>query len=496
MTLYDLSPDEKGLIIKIKGSGAFRKRLIDMGFIRGRVITVVKKAPLQDPIQYELMGYEVSLRGEEARQIEVIDLKSQITGLPDMIDFIEVTTSESSGSVRKKAEEKIINVVLVGNPNSGKTTIFNNITGLHEKVGNYPGVTVDAKITQFRYRKYKIKLIDLPGTYSISAYTPEEIFVRKFLTSEKTDIIVNVVDSSNLARNLYLTTQLLDLDLNIVLCLNMYDELIDSGDEFAHKHFSEMLGVPAVPVVGKKKEEVNRVLEKIIQVHENNDPMVRHIHIHYGTIIEGSIEKLEKEIIQSNSFPAHVHPRFIALKLLEKDVEYFHQLNSNHKLANLKHLTISEIEYIEDTFSEDTATYLADLRYGFIEGALKETYKKKNNIHKEKTTTRKLDEIFTHKIWGLPILLLFMWLMFYSTFEIGGIFMKLIDTGVGFAGNMLLKYMSDSIFRDIVIEGVISGVGAVIIFFSEYYYFVYVYCFYGRYGLHVKNGFYYGQTYA
>ncbi len=464
MTLYDLNPGEKGLIIKIDGSGAFRKRLIDMGFIRGKEVSVVKKAPLQDPIQYAIMGYEISLRGEEARRIEIIKLDDFVENNKQLVDFNGVNTTETMVPARTKSSEKSINVVLVGNPNCGKTTIFNYISGSRENVGNYPGVTVDAKRTQFKYNGYKIRLIDLPGTYSISAYTPEEVFVRQFLTSEKTDIVINVVDCSSLERNLYLTTQLLDLDLQMVMSLNMYDELADRGDQFDYHHFAEMIGVPAVPTVGKKGEGMKELLDKVIQVYENNEPTVRHIHIHYGTVIEESIEKLETEVNASKHFPSHIHDRFIALKLLEKDTDYIREVSAHTSLSGLKELTFREIERIEHTFSEETDTLLADLRYGFIAGALKETYTPAIAEKKEKTFSRRLDRVFTHKLWGLPIFVFVLWLMFFSTFTIGGFFMEWIEAGVGLLGEFLSNVIPEGVVQDMLVEGVIGGVGGVIVF--------------------------------
>jgi ferrous iron transport protein B len=325
-------------------------------------------------------------------------------------------------------------------------------------------VTVDAKRTQFNYGGYKFRLVDLPGTYSISAYTPEEVFVRQFLTSDKTDIVINVVDCSNLERNLYLTTQLLDLDLRMVLSLNMFDELENRGDQFHFQHFAEMIGVPAVPTVGKRGTGMRELLDKVIQVFEQAEPTVRHIHIHYGTVIEDSIEKIENEIIRSRKFPAHIHPRFIALKLLEKDSDYLREINEDNELDKLKEYTLQEIEKIEQTFKDDTENLTADVRYGFIAGALKETFKQSGKEKRERSVSRKLDAIFTHKIWGLPIFVFILWLMFFSTFTIGGFFMGWIEAGVELIGKLFVKFIPEGVVLDMLVEGVIGGVGGVIVF--------------------------------
>jgi ferrous iron transport protein B len=464
MTLYELNPGQTAVIIKIHGSGSYRKRLIDMGFIRGKEVAVVKKAPLQDPIQYEIMGYQVSLRGEEAKLVDIVLLDSERSNIDDGVDFNGVVSTEKLRQIKDNEGQKTINVVLVGNPNCGKTSIFNYISGSREHVGNYPGVTVDAKRTQFKYGDYKIRLVDLPGTYSISAYTPEEVFVREFLTSEKTDVVINVVDCSNLERNLYLTTQLLDLDLQMVMSLNMYDELELKGDQFDYEHFSEMIGVPAVPTVGKKGKGMKELLDKVVQVYENKEPIVRHVHIHYGTVFEESISKLEQLIEESNHFPKHIHTRFIALKLLEKDVDYIREISSNQHLKKLKETVFSEIDRIEGTFSEDTENLTADLRYGFIEGAMKETYKQKTIEAGKLTKSKKLDLIFTHKYWGLPIFIFVLWLMFFSTFTIGGFFMEWIEAGVEVLGNLFMRFIPEGVFQDMLVEGVIGGVGGVIVF--------------------------------
>jgi len=464
MTLFDLNPGERGIIIKIIGSGAFRKRLIDMGFIKGKEVVVVKKAPLQDPIQYEIMGYQISLRGEEAKLIEIIPLNPSDTKVTSSVDFNGFNTTEKKSAARQKNSTKTINIVFAGNPNSGKTTIFNYISGSRENVGNYPGVTVDAKRAQFKYGGYTIRMVDLPGTYSISSFTPEEVFVRDFLTSNKTDIVINVADCSNLERNLYLTTQILDLDLTMVISLNMYDELTKKGDIFDHEHFARMIGVPVIPTVGKKGEGLKELLDKVIQVYENDDPIVRHVHIHYGILIEDSILELEKEIERTGLFPEHIHTRFIALKLLEKDTDYIRQMSGDSRLHKLKDMTFKHITQIEKTFSEDTENLMADLRYGFIAGALKETYVQKAIPLKKKTITNKLDEIFTHRILGLPIFMFVLWLMFYSTFQIGSFFMHWIEKGVEILGSLFVKFIPEGVFLDLLVQGVIGGVGGVIVF--------------------------------
>lgn len=461
MNLLDLKSGQKAIIYKINGSGAFRKRIIEMGFSRGKIVKLVKSAPLLDPLQFEILDYQVSLRREEAEKIEVIELSSSQT-IDTKVDFNGLSTLESLVSTTNK-NQKEINVVLVGNPNTGKTCIFNYITGSRENVGNYPGVTVDAKITHFKYNGYKIRLVDLPGTYSITAYTPEEKFVRDFLQSEKTDIVINVVDSTNLERNLYLTTQLLDLDIKMVISLNMYDELVKKGDEFKSSVLGEMIGVPLIHTVGKRGEGMKELLDKVIQVYENKENTVRHFHINYGSLIEDSISKIEKELEIVNHFPPNLHLRYLAIKLIEKDEEFLKEISGVDKLRKLNSLVFEEIEKLEEHYQDKIENIFAELRYGFISGALKETYKKRDKKI-EKSKTEKIDDIFTHKILGLPIFVFILWLMFYSTFNLGGIFMEWIDMGVEAIGNLFVKFIPPGIFQDMLVQGLIGGVGGVIIF--------------------------------
>ena len=464
MNLYNLSPGQKGIIVKIKGSGSFRKRLIEMGFVSGREVNVVKKAPLQDPIEYQILEYSVSLRKAESEMIEIVDFNAD----KEFALSEETTKSNKLEEVFHPAKEKngenIINIALVGNPNSGKTTLFNYISGSRQMVGNYPGVTVDAKKTKFKYKNYSINIVDLPGTYSVSAYTPEEKFVRQFVNSENTDIVINVVDSSNLERNLYLTTQMLDMDITMVIALNMFDELKKKGDEFNYEALSEMIGVPTVPTISKTGEGLQHLLEKVIDVYENKEPTVRHIHINYGVAIEDSIEKIEDEVDSSGVFPKHLHARYIALKLFEKDPEFIAYVSKRQDLGKLTKVAFGEIERIEKLYNADTSDVIADHRYGFIEGALKETYKKNAEVNKKETVTKKIDKVLTHKIWGLPIFLIVLFLMFFSTFHVGGLFMNIIEAGVRFIGSVADMIIPSGIIQALISEGIIGGVGGVIVF--------------------------------
>ena len=259
MNLSELKQGDKAVIAKVKGRGAFRKRITEMGFIKGKLVEVIKNAPLRDPIEYRLMNYDISLRRSEAKLVTVVSEKEVQTVNPNS-EFRGVIDEES---LKLKATEKgkIIDIALVGNPNSGKTTLFNFASRSREKVGNYGGVTVDAKLAKFKQDGYLLNVVDLPGTYSLSAYTPEELFVRKHIIGQYPDIVINVVDASNIERNLYLTTQLIDMDIKVVIALNMYDELQTKGDKFDYKTLGKMLGIPIIPTVGHKGKGIKELFE-------------------------------------------------------------------------------------------------------------------------------------------------------------------------------------------------------------------------------------------
>lgn len=327
-TLVELKEGEKGIITKVKGRGAFRKRIIEMGFVVGKAVIVVKNAPLRDPIEYNIMGYEVSLRRSEAALIEV--LNGDAIKLASHSAYHGVQALEQSLNLRPLNTSKTISVALVGNPNSGKTTLFNYASHSKERVANYSGVTIDAKSAIFQLNNYTFKLVDLPGTYSITSYTPEELYVRNHIFEALPDVVLNVVDASNLERNLYLTTQLIDMDIKVVMALNMYDEFLEKGDQFDYDHLGKMLGIPFVPTVASKGKGIIELFERIIKVHEDRDPDLRHIHINYGEEIETTIRELQDLLkIDGNQHIINViSPRYLAIKLIEGDLEELDRIKS------------------------------------------------------------------------------------------------------------------------------------------------------------------------
>lgn len=465
MFLSDLKTGEVGVIIKVNGSGAFRKRILEMGFIKGKAIKVILNAPLKDPIKYKIMDYEVSLRRSEAALIEVAYPKNT----PEKKNILsEEYFSDNNYSceecVLKKAPNgsKKITVALVGNPNAGKTSLFNIASGSHEHVGNYGGVTVDSKEGHFKHNGYQIKLVDLPGTYSISAYTPEELYVRKFLVEDKPDVVINVVAASNLERNLYLTTELIDMDMPIIIDLNMYDELQESGSEFDYPQLSKLLGIPIVPTVSKSGIGISDLFDTVIRFYEGKEPVVRHIKIYYGYVIENSISRinilLDKDQKENLLFPT----RYLSIKLIEKDPEISQYVRRNFPDPDqIMEKVDEQIKYIENTLKEDTESAITNARYGFVAGGLKETFKEKI---KESDTTRIIDAVVTNKYIGYPLFFLFMLIMFECTFQLGEYPKGWIESSVAWLGSIFRYYMPNGMLKDLIVDGIIGGVGGVIVF--------------------------------
>ncbi len=469
MRLSELQTGENGVIVKVLGKGAFRKRIIEMGFIRGKSVEVIKNAPLKDPIHYKVMGYNVSLRRSEAALIEVVNE----TAYQDSL-LLDAANNDNQPIISETPENflyelaikkgKTINVALVGNPNCGKTSLFNFASGAHERVGNYSGVTVDAKEAVFHQDGYTFRITDLPGTYSLSCYSPEELYVRKHLNDEHPDVVINVVDASNLERNLYLTSQLIDMDVRSVMALNMYDELIKSGDKFNYEALSLMTGIPIVPTVSKTGEGIEELFRRVIQVYEEKDPVLRHIHINYGEILEKAITNVRKQLKGNEHISRGLSKRFLAIKLLEhdKEVEDFVRSLPNGQAERILAERDKHTAHIKDLLLEDSETSFTNARYGFIAGALQETFEPSKL--KNASPTQFIDLFVTHKVWGFPIFIAFMWFMFEATFRIGDYPMGWIESGVAFLGELISKSMSDGPFKDLLVDGIIAGVGGVIVF--------------------------------
>lgn len=483
MKLSSLQTGEVGVIVKVSGHGGFRKRIIEMGFIEGKQVEVLLNAPLRDPVKYKIMGYEVSLRHSEADQIEVVHLDEVQKGdsqdkkknlntatMADPHDKEDHALMPSEPSEESKRRTKTINVALVGNPNCGKTSLFNFASGAHERVGNYSGVTVDAKVGRAEYEGYEFHLVDLPGTYSLSAYSPEELYVRKQLVEETPDIVINVIDASNLERNLYLTTQLIDMHVRMVCALNMYDETEERGDHIDYEKLSELFGTPMVPTVFTSGRGVKELFHQVIAVYEGKEDerlQFRHIHINHGHEIEQGIKDIQEHLKNYPGLRQQYSTRYLAIKLLEgdKDVERLIQPLGD-SLEIFQHRDRAAQRVKEETHN-DCETAIMDAKYGFIHGALEESGYTTGDKKDTYQTTHLIDKILTNKYLGFPIFFLILLLMFTATFVIGQYPMDWIDAGVAWLGDFISQNMPDGPVKAMLVDGVIGGVGAVIVFLPQ-----------------------------
>lgn len=464
MKLSELKTGETGVIVRVMGHGGFRKRIVEMGFIKGKTVEVLLNAPLHDPVKYKIMDYEVSLRRAEAELVDVVSEEDAAAweALHPELKGIPAENCEDRMHRVARVKEKELNVVFVGNPNCGKTSLFNIASGAHERVGNYSGVTVDAKVGEFDFEGYHFNLVDLPGTYSLSAYTPEELYVRKYIIERHPDLIINVIDSSNLERNLYLTTQIIDMDVPMIIALNMYDELRESGNQLNMEQLGTLLGAPIVPTVGRTGEGVKELFHSIIEIVEGKQRISRHIHVNHGALLEGKISKIE-ELIRKNPEPHQNYSgRFLAIKLLENDHQVEGIIKSLDNAKDIIEVRNTCQKEILKEIDEDSESAITDAKYGFVQGALKECFKKVNKY--KRLLTKRIDAVVTHQVWGYPIFLLLMYLMFFCTFNIGQYPMDWIDAIVGWLGDMVGNYMPDGALKDLVVDGIIGGVGGVIVF--------------------------------
>ena len=468
MKLSELRTGERGVVVKVNGHGSFRKRIIEMGFVKGSKVKVILNAPLRDPIEYEIIGYKISLRHEEAAKIEVIseteakELLSAREALPALEAGDETWLEREMGTLAEE-RRKVIKVALVGNPNCGKTSLFNIASGSHEHVGNYSGVTVDAKEGVFEYGGYHFNLVDLPGTYSLSAYSPEELYVRRNLVDDMPDVVVNVVDSSNLHRNLYLTTQLIDMNLRVVMALNMYDELEARGDKLDIRQLGYLLGMAVVPTVSRTGEGIDDLFDTVIQIYEKSDPhLARHIHINHGAELEQSIDRIKHLLQKDTDIRLKYSTRYLAIKYLENDKEIEKVVEALPGRDEIIAARYEEHKRIESLLNSSTESALVDAKYAFVEGALAETYVQGHK--KRHTLTDKIDGVVTNRWLAFPIFFFLLYIVFEGTFVVGEYPMQWIEWLVEKFGAFVAMTMSDGWLKDMVVDGVIGGVGSVLVF--------------------------------
>lgn len=522
MRLSDLKTGQRSVIVKVLGHGSFRKRIVEMGFIKGKSVEVLLNAPLQDPVKYKIMGYEISLRRDEARMIEVISVDEALVlkeneAAPTDRHSIFVNSNEERMPLTEQQmhdaamkKRRTINVALVGNPNCGKTSLFNFASGAHERVGNYSGVTVDAKEGRASFEGYEFHLVDLPGTYSLSAYSPEEMYVRHQILDKTPDIIINVIDASNLERNLYLTTQLVDMDLRMVCALNMFDEFESRGDTLDYQKLGQLFGVPMIPTVFRTGRGVDLLFHIIINMYEgvdfldregNINPEVakdlqnwhkryeksndtdhledfahgtrprrnifRHIHVNHGKYIEQAIDDIRETLRDNEQLNSKYSTRYLAIKLLENDANITALTRTLPNAQAVSSAVARGEQLIKEETKEDCETAIMDAKYGFIHGALQEAGFAEGKKQDTYQMTHFLDAIITHKYLGFPLFFLFLYIMFQATFSIGQYPMDWIDAGVAALGDWVSRSMPDGPVKAMLVDGVIGGVGAVIVFLPQ-----------------------------
>ncbi|MBQ8336492.1 MAG: ferrous iron transport protein B [Bacteroidaceae bacterium] len=490
MKLSELKNGETAVIVRLSGHGGFRKRIMEMGFIRGEKVKSVLDSPMHDPVKYHVMGYDVLLRRNEAAMIEVLpeeEAKKEMTPAPTfscttLCDSCDGQSCTNCTIRRIPTKRKnVINVALVGNPNSGKTSIFNALSNQNEHVGNYSGVTVDAKTGSFNYKGYRINITDLPGTYSIAAYSPEEIYVRRHLFEQTPDVIINSVVASNLERNLYLTTELIDMNQRTVVALNMYDELLASGAELDYEHLGAMMGIPMIPTIAKNRKGLDKLLDTVIELFEGKNKTIRHIHINYGNIIEEQIVPLSAELHKANDLPHQFPVRYWALKLLENDKEALNQLGNCLEVERWKAMAEDGARKIEAQTGVDVVmkpqrhlglgqgvdveTAISGAKYGFINGALQETFKHGNKDTQRQT--RRIDRLVANRWLGFPIFIIIMWIMFSTVFVLGAYPQEWIESLFGWLGETASRLLPEGAIRDLVVNGIIGGVGSVAVFIPQ-----------------------------
>ncbi len=469
MKLSDLKTGEKAVVVKVSGHGSFRKRITEMGFIKGSVVKAVMNAPLKDPIEYEIIGYRISLRREEAAMIEILSYGEAESILKDEKEDNTPITPEDCGDERivelAAERSRTLRVALVGNPNCGKTSLFNIASGAHEHVGNYSGVTVDAKEGYFEHKGYKFVLVDLPGTYSLSAYSPEELYVRRNLIDNVPDVVINVVDSSNLQRNLYLTTQIIDMNLRMVIALNMYDELTARGDRLDIAQLGTLLGVPVVPTVSRTGKGIDELFDTVIALYENNTPgLSRHIHINHGAELEQSIDRIKLLLQKNQDLRRKYSTRYLAIKYLENDSDVASVVEALPDRDEIIAARFEEQNRIKEILGTSAETAIVEAKYGFVQGALAETWEKGRQKRTNESVSEKIDAVVTNKWAAFPIFLLLLFIIFQATFTLGDYPVQWIQWCVDKLGEMFMSYMHDWWLRDLIVNGIIGGVGSVLVF--------------------------------
>ena len=478
MTLKELEKGHSARILQVQGEGALRQHFLDMGLIPGTRVTLIKLAPMGDPMELEVCGYELSLRLDDAAKIEVEPVQAQAKEDAARKDSPEKTVKfehpglGESGRYHVKADENPLpkgtklTFALAGNQNCGKTTLFNQLTGANQHVGNFPGVTVDRKSGAIRGLPDS-EVTDLPGIYSLSPYTAEEIISRQFILDEKPKGIINIVDATNIERNLYLTMQLMELDIPMVLALNMMDEVRGNGGTILMNKMEEMLGIPVVPISASKNEGVAELIshaEHIARYQEKPSRTDFCGKDENGGAVHRCLHSI-MHLIEDHAQEAGLPVRFAAGKLVEGDELVLKALRlSQNEQEMVEHIILQ----MEEERGLDRAAAMADMRYTFIRNLCSETTIKPH-ASKERLRSEKIDSILTGKYTAIPVFIAIMALMFYLTFNVIGAFLQeLLEGGIDSlttaVDQLLTHWGVNEVLHSLVIDGIFSGVGSVLSF--------------------------------
>lgn len=481
MTLKDLPIGASASIIKTGGNGELRQHFLDMGVIPGTTITKVKLAPMGDPVELDVNGYELTMRLDDADKIEVNQIstdlnKTELNKKTSNINKSKKSTEHpglgEGGRFHTKYDENplpdntILTYALVGNQNCGKTTLFNQLTGSNQHVGNFPGVTVDRKDGEIRGHSNTL-VTDLPGIYSMSPYTSEEIISRNFVLNEKPKGIINIVDSTNIERNLYLTMQLLEMDLPMVIALNMMDEVTGNGGSIDVNKMEELLGVPVIPISAAKNQGVDELIKHAIHVaHFQEKPLSQDFcdENDSGGAVHRALHAVI-HLIQDHADKAGIPVRFAASKLLEGDKRIVHQLDLDlNEKETLEHIALQ----MENERGLDRSAAIADMRYSYIRNVCSQTV---HNPHesRERVRSQKIDSLLTGKYTAIPFFIIIMACVFFLTFNvIGAFFQGLLENGIEalthFIDNGLTTIGTNEVLHALIIDGIFAGVGSVLSF--------------------------------
>ncbi|MEW6104525.1 MAG: ferrous iron transport protein B, partial [bacterium] len=357
---------------------------------------------------------------------------------------------------------KKLTIALAGNPNSGKSTVFNNLTGARQHVGNYPGVTVEKKVGNLRYKDYEIDVVDLPGTYSLTAYSIDEVVARNFLVEEKPDVVIDIIDASNLERNLYLATQFMELGAPLVFALNMSDLAKRQGLVIDKKRLEELLGIPLVFTVASKKEGMDKLLDEVVKLAEHKTELPKTT-VKYGPEIEEELAKIEQILLKDKDLMKKYSSRWLAVKLLEDDSEVLKRVGESPYSGEILKTLKESILHLKAIFGDTPEAIIADRRYGFISGACSEAVSRTYEVRH--SLSDKIDQVLINRVLGLPIFLFLMWLMFKFTFGASEPLMGWVEASQEWLGNLLGSLLPEaSAAQSLVVDGIIAGVGSVLVF--------------------------------